>query len=415
MRSRIRRRSTTGIKTEVSEYTNGWGRLPGVKEDVVAVGKLFKELGFNVVTMVNVNRNNLRNGIEDFLNEYGYSEDSRLIIYFAGHGATLDLGRNRKMGYIVPVDAPLSDARDFSNRAIPMSQFETWAKNTKARHILFIFDSCFSGTVFSATRSAVSPAIDRLINQPVRQFITSGDANEKVPDTSIFRKQLEYALRDGLADPYKTGYVSGTALGMFLYETVANYSNGRQHPQFGKINDVDLDKGDFVFVVGGKQPSSSTPPVAAAQVQPSPVVVQPAPSVEIRGTPLNKTQAATVKKVSKDVINRLPANSTVAVLSIESSDSGVSFSVINEIMENLIISRKLSVVDRSSLNRSLVEVNFQWNEPVSDETAIRMGQLLGANIVITGSISGSGSSRFLRLRVLEVKTGRIIFSTNVKF
>jgi hypothetical protein len=43
------------------------------------------------------------------------------------------------------------------------------------------------------------------------------------------------------------GYVTGIELGEFLFDRVTNYSKGAQHPQWGKIRNGDLDKGDFVF------------------------------------------------------------------------------------------------------------------------------------------------------------------------
>ena len=67
-----------------------------------------------------------------------------------------------------------------------------------------------------------------------------------MPDESIFRKQFVAAL-NGDGDMNSDGYVTGTELGEFLYDTVANYSKGTQHPQYGKIRDPNLDKGDFVF------------------------------------------------------------------------------------------------------------------------------------------------------------------------
>jgi len=241
-----------------SNYTNGWRRLPGVSEDVAAVKQLFEECGFVVETIQDANSSKLRNGIMNFLDNYGYNKDARIIIYFAGHGATLILETNSKMGYIVPVDAPLPGHNEiaFKRSALPMNQFSAWAKAYDARHILFIFDSCFSGTVFRST-TQLPPAIDRLINQPVRQFITAGEADEEVPDESVFRRQLEAGLRHGLADMNKDGYVSGTELGLYLYNTVSNYTDGKQNPMQGKLNDPNLDKGDFIFAVGTwNQPSA---------------------------------------------------------------------------------------------------------------------------------------------------------------
>jgi hypothetical protein len=233
-----------------SNYTKGWPKLDGVKDDISAVKTLFEEQGFVVELVEDATSQSLSGRIGAFLNNYGYDDDVRLVVYYAGHGHTLDLG-GRDMGYIVPVDAP-DPARDrsgFMRLAIPMQQFDTWAKMITSRHVLFMFDSCFSGSVFAMSRA--SPGIiDYKIANPVRQFIASGAANETVPDKSIFRRQLETALRDREADLNHDGYVSGSELGDFLQTTVVNYSYNAQHPQYGKIRDPGLDKGDFVFEVG---------------------------------------------------------------------------------------------------------------------------------------------------------------------
>jgi len=38
-------------------------------------------------------------------------------------------------------------------------------------------------------------------------------------------------------------------LGEYLQTTVVNYSKGTQHPQYGKIRNPYLDKGDFIFQI----------------------------------------------------------------------------------------------------------------------------------------------------------------------
>jgi hypothetical protein len=72
-----------------SAYSNGWQPLSGVKEDVRAVKKLFEERGFTVETVENAKSRELRSGIESFLDNHGYDENTRLLIYYAGHGHTL--------------------------------------------------------------------------------------------------------------------------------------------------------------------------------------------------------------------------------------------------------------------------------------------------------------------------------------
>ncbi|MDR2500316.1 MAG: SUMF1/EgtB/PvdO family nonheme iron enzyme [Treponema sp.] len=243
-----------------SDYTNGWARLSGVKDDVRAVQRLFEEQGFAVQTLENASGRALREGIEHFLDQYGHAADTRILIYYAGHGETLQLAGG-KMGYIVPVDAPLpsSNREGFLRSALPMNQFQTWAEQYDCRHMIFIFDSCFSGTVFTTARGT-PPVINENISRHTRQFITSGGENETVPDRSVFRTQLEAALREGEADLNRDGYVSGAELGMFLEDTVVNYSNATQRPKYGKLRNPSLDKGDFIFTAGNSRPAGNTPP-----------------------------------------------------------------------------------------------------------------------------------------------------------
>lgn len=233
-----------------SAYNAGWPVLPGVKDDTAAVQSLFKEQGFAVTLVEDKNSKDLKRAIEDFFDQYGYDPDARLLIYYAGHGQTLQQN-GRDLGFIVPIDAPLDtqDKRKFQQLAISMTDFDGWAKKIESKHVLFVFDSCFSGTIFEASRGA-PPSINHNIGNPVRQFIASGQANETVPDKSIFRAQLEAGLRDKEADTDKDGYVTGTELGYFLQSKVINYSENTQHPQFGKTRAMGLDKGDFVFEVG---------------------------------------------------------------------------------------------------------------------------------------------------------------------
>lgn len=101
-----------------------------------------------------------------------------------------------------------------------MQRIEEYALQIQAKHALFLFDSCFSGSLFALSR-AVPDIISYKTAQPVRQFITSGSANETVPDESIFRAQFMRALQ-GEADSDQDGYVTGTELSEFLQRTVVN-------------------------------------------------------------------------------------------------------------------------------------------------------------------------------------------------
>ena len=232
----------------VSNYTGGWPKLPGVKKDIAAVRAILERHGFHVVTVLDPSKNDLEDAFEDFISNYGRKENNRLLFYFAGHGHTIKPKYGGEpLGYIVPKEAPnpYRELADFRRIALSMQRVEEYALQIDSKHALFLFDSCFSGSLFALSR-AVPENISYKTARPVRQFITSGSADEQVQDTSIFASQFVDAL-SGEGDLDKDGYVTGTELGEFLQGRVVNYSKGAQHPQYGKIRHPNLDKGDYVF------------------------------------------------------------------------------------------------------------------------------------------------------------------------
>jgi len=232
----------------VSEYNNGWPKLPGVQKDVQVVTTSLRNNGFHVETVIDPNSRELTQAFKLFISRYGRKTENRLLFYFAGHGHTIKpKWGGQPMGYIVPKEAPNPNMEEskFKDIAMPMQRIEEYALSIDSKHALFLFDSCFSGSLFAITR-AIPENISYKTAKPVRQFITAGNANETVPDISIFRQQFVLALK-GEGDVNKDGFVTGTELGEFLQGKVVNYSKGAQHPQYGKIRNPHLDKGDFVF------------------------------------------------------------------------------------------------------------------------------------------------------------------------
>lgn len=89
--------------------------------------------------------------------------------------------------------SPSKDQAGFEDVALDMKTIETYANQIRSKHALFVFDSCFSGSVFYVTRG-VPPVISYKASEPVRQLITSNSETENVPDVSIFREQFVAAL-----------------------------------------------------------------------------------------------------------------------------------------------------------------------------------------------------------------------------
>jgi peptidyl-dipeptidase A len=226
-----------------------WPLLPGVRDDIVAVQKALEKNGFDVRTVEDPTAKALDEALNAFQRDYGQDPSARLLIYFAGHGHTLKSSEGRDLGgYIVAVDAPKPDHRGaFKEKAMSFAEIVLYAKELEAKHVLFVFDSCFSGSLLNISR-AVPEHISEKTAKPVRQFITAGSADQTVLDTGLFRRHFVDGL-NGDADTDSDSYVTASELGEFLQKKVTNYTRAAQTPQYGKILDPDLDKGDVVFEV----------------------------------------------------------------------------------------------------------------------------------------------------------------------
>ena len=229
-------------------YTKGWDPLPGAIRDVKDVARALEKNGFKVTLKKDLTKGSFNEVFGRFCHKYGKNKDNRLLFYYAGHGHTLEMATGEDLGYLVMVDAPVpeKDPVGFNLSSVDMQTMVTQAKMIKARHVLFMFDSCFSGSILNLRERVVPQNISDSVRLPVRQFITAGRANEPVPDHSIFKQAFLDLLEGRDKEPIPDGYITGEELGLYLKNKVPVY-NPTQHPQYGKIRDIRLDKGDFVF------------------------------------------------------------------------------------------------------------------------------------------------------------------------
>lgn len=157
-----------------------------------------------------------------------------LLIFYAGHGYW-DEGMG--VGYWLPRDAN----KDNPVNWIPNTDLTNYLGAIKSKHTLLIADACFSGGIFK-TRSAFSAtyAIEMLYQMNSRKAITSGTLTE-VPDKSAFFQYLIKNLRENTSE-----YISAEEL--FSKMRMAVINNSENVPQFGTIQNVGDEGGDFIFI-----------------------------------------------------------------------------------------------------------------------------------------------------------------------
>jgi hypothetical protein len=117
---------------------------------------------------------------------------------------------------------------------------------------------------------------------------------------------------------------------------------------------------------------------------------------------------AAINRAAVTLIDDLPNQSTIAVLSVSARNRDDAVFVVDELEYQIVDSHKFKVADRKTLDAIRSEQNFQMSGDVDDNSAVDIGRMLGASVVITGSITGSGTTERLTLKALDVKTAQIV-------
>ncbi|MDR1029451.1 MAG: CsgG/HfaB family protein [Treponema sp.] len=174
----------------------------------------------------------------------------------------------------------------------------------------------------------------------------------------------------------------------------------------------------------GRNPTQSSLADARALPVPEPTrTPEPARNPEPVRTPRpqvnnDTTIEGAVNRAAEELIFSLPVGSTIAIINIATTTRDardMAEFVIDELAYLLVDTRKFKIVDRKSLDAIRAEQDFQFSGEVDDNSAVSIGKMLGASIVITGSISGSGSTRRLRVKALDVMTAEIMGMASERF
>ena len=104
----------------------------------------------------------------------------------------------------------------------------------------------------------------------------------------------------------------------------------------------------------------------------------------------------------------------LAVISMEAQteliDEETAMSIIVFVENAFVNVGQVRVVDRNHIEEVLREYEFQVSAMVDEDTAIEIGKLSGAEIIVVGSINRVGETFYLNIKLIEVQTGEIIGS-----
>ena len=216
-------------------------KLDAAENDAVVIADVLeKKYGFEVDLLLNADYDKTVNSLFKITDKL--KKNDNLLIYYAGHGE-IDKAENR--GYWLPVDA----SYELRSKWISNQRIVDRIKATKAKHVLLVADSCFSGTLMRSggnlnkEDSIDEKYIKRLKNKKTRLVITSG-GNEPVVD-SVGGKHSLFALK--FIDTLKN---NNTVINsQILFESVRRYvvANADQTPERAMVHKTGHDGGDFLF------------------------------------------------------------------------------------------------------------------------------------------------------------------------
>jgi TolB-like protein len=121
--------------------------------------------------------------------------------------------------------------------------------------------------------------------------------------------------------------------------------------------------------------------------------------------PVNIDKA--LEQAGNNIGNSLQNDATIAILSFSTFAEELSNYIINGLTTSVLQTENLRVVSRQKISQILSELNFQMSGYVNDETAQHIGHMIGAQTVITGSMTRIDNLYRLNIQCLAVETAII--------
>jgi len=106
---------------------------------------------------------------------------------------------------------------------------------------------------------------------------------------------------------------------------------------------------------------------------------------------------------------------SVAVLDFESiGTEDYLGKAVSEIMRtSLVRIQNYKIVERAQISKALSEQKFQKSGVIDDKSAVEIGKVLGADLIVVGSVVKIGNAYTINSRMIDVKTGEAKLGRNV--
>jgi hypothetical protein len=232
---------------------SGYAALKSAASDATAVSNVLRDrYGYQTSVLLNASRLEILSALNDAREKMGANDN--VLIYYAGHGEMDSAGK----GYWVPSDGVAGNSKTWISNA----QVSDMLNAMPARHVLTVVDSCYSGTMTSASSPSFDPGsmaadkwntwVKTMANGRSRTALTSGGL-QPVPDVgagnhSYFARAFINALQDNnkLLEAGRLYRTVSTQVALASVKAPL-----AQNPRYAPIRFAGHESGEFFFLPKG--------------------------------------------------------------------------------------------------------------------------------------------------------------------
>ena len=224
-----------------NEYAH-LNNLETATNDAGAVASVLRhDYGFDVTLLINTTRAEILGALANYRKTL--KPNDNLLIYYAGHGIVDSVTEE---GFWLPVDAE----QDVPTNWISNADITNMLKAIRAKHVMVVSDSCYSGTLVRAADAELRTSeedaawVKRVSRKRSRTALASGSLEPVLDggggDHSIFAKAFLGALRTN------SSVLDGQTLFRNIRGPIALEAD--QTPRYSDIRRAGHEGGDFLLV-----------------------------------------------------------------------------------------------------------------------------------------------------------------------
>jgi hypothetical protein len=146
----------------------------------------------------------------------------------------------------------------------------------------------------------------------------------------------------------------------------------------------------------------------------APAAAPAASSIPQSGEFFDDSVEGSLMRAANVIMGKLTPNSRIAIVYVTANDREIAEYIEGE-LEYIMVGKGFTLIDRSQLEAIRKEQAFQSSGAVNDSQAVSIGKIAGANVIITGTVTGTGELRRLRLRALSTETGQVLITASEKY